>query len=94
MPLGIALSEKQVPRFIGIVGVEVKDRVRGVESGALQAGGRGFDPRLLQGVCLSDFNRVDGSCAGFEENRNYFRVTRNPSRIDAKRGDHFLQADL
>jgi hypothetical protein len=23
-----------------------------------------------------------------------FRVTRNPSRVSAKRGDHFLQADL
>jgi hypothetical protein len=25
---------------------------------------------------------------------NYFRVARNPSRIDVKRGDHFLQADI
>jgi len=25
---------------------------------------------------------------------DYFRVARNPSRIDAKRGDHFLQADF
>ena len=24
----------------------------------------------------------------------YFQIARNPSRIDAKRGDHFLQADL
>jgi len=24
----------------------------------------------------------------------YFRVSRNPSRVDAKRGDYFLQADL
>ncbi|HEY6272246.1 MAG TPA: hypothetical protein VIX19_09665, partial [Terriglobales bacterium] len=25
---------------------------------------------------------------------HYFRVARNPSGIDAKRADHFLQADL
>jgi hypothetical protein len=25
---------------------------------------------------------------------DHFRVARNPSRVDAKRGDHFLQADL
>ena len=24
----------------------------------------------------------------------YFRMLSNPSRIDAKRGDHFLEADL
>ncbi len=24
----------------------------------------------------------------------YFKVSRNPSRIDATRGDHFLQADF
>src|SRR4029077_309640 len=26
--------------------------------------------------------------------QNNFRVARNPSRVDAKRGDHFLQANL
>ena len=26
--------------------------------------------------------------------RNNFTLARNPSRVDAKRGDHFLQADL
>ena len=26
--------------------------------------------------------------------RNNFRLGRNPSRVDAKRGDHFLQADF
>jgi hypothetical protein len=26
--------------------------------------------------------------------RDYFRLARNPSRIDGKCGDHFLQADL
>jgi hypothetical protein len=25
---------------------------------------------------------------------DYFRVARNPPRIDAKRGEHFLRADL
>jgi hypothetical protein len=25
---------------------------------------------------------------------DYFRLARNPSRTDAQRGDHFLQADL
>ncbi len=26
--------------------------------------------------------------------RNDFRLARNPSRVDAKRGDHFLQANI
>jgi len=43
--------------------------------------------------------RIVGSLGESLANRkldpaDYFRVARNPSRIDAKRRDHFPQADL
>jgi hypothetical protein len=33
-------------------------------------------------------------CALCRHQVDYFRVARHPSRVDAKRGDHFLQADF
>jgi hypothetical protein len=34
------------------------------------------------------------SIGAFITQGDYFRVARNPSRVDAKRGDQFPQADL
>src|SRR2546430_14293522 len=38
--------------------------------------------------------RSSGRVVGYSYPWDYFRFARNPSRVDAKRGDHFLQADL
>jgi hypothetical protein len=44
---------------------------------------------LMIGVSRPESHSIEGD----DGLQHYFRVARNPSRVDAKRGDHFLQAD-
>src|SRR6266403_4742083 len=52
-----------------------------------------FTPTKAVYICADQLVTSSHFACG-EAADHTFRLSRNPSRIDAKRGDHFLQADL
>ena len=58
---GLAFERKQIPRLVGMLVVEVIERVGGHESGALQAGSRGFESPHVPQILLTAKDLLNSS---------------------------------